>query len=408
MLDITALEQALGHIEEAGQGEITFTVNGMDVTIRVMTPDEEVAVQRYAQEVLPDPTPTPQEGGQEARVNKDVAMEYLDRFKQEVAAYTIVRVGDLDLRDVRVVSTGKMVDGRPESVQKHVAVRNLVKKWPRPTLDATFRKYGELLERVEAQAEKIIQFDPVDLKAEIERVESRLADLKQELARLEGAQGSSSPVKDALQATELQNASQRAVRNAAVGAPADDTLPPEVEPTPAQRAEPAPEPPPRPPQATRERTMPIRAAPPPRPATRPAAPSVAESEPDPEAVSNHPDISGSFGDDDDAVAAEHERLMARRRQMLEARKARQEAHLPSVKRREPPHRQAANTMQAVVDTTDGDFSRAQKVGQIDGKDAFALPTQTLDRRGPPKAKPTAEDFQSKPQSVNPRFRPPRG
>ena len=48
MLDLKTLKDAFSQIEDVGKGEITFDLDGIPVTLRVLLPAEEVLVQKFA------------------------------------------------------------------------------------------------------------------------------------------------------------------------------------------------------------------------------------------------------------------------------------------------------------------------------------------------------------------------
>jgi hypothetical protein len=181
-----ALEQALAPIEKLGQGEITFPVSGTTVTLCMLTPEQEVDVQRYASEALKDGNSDPSN-----------TADYLERFKIAILSHAIVAVGDQDLRTVTMVETEETLpSGMKIKLPKVQALRKVLLKWTGSIRLSVFRKYGELVERVERSAEKAIQFEPADLEAEIERVSKRLSDLKdaQEKQLKQVDEGISTPV----------------------------------------------------------------------------------------------------------------------------------------------------------------------------------------------------------------------
>lgn len=178
-LHLSALEEALTSLENVASEELTFDVGGIPVTLRVLLPKEEIAIQKYAQESISD----------EEESDNSTVMEYLDRYKWGVCSHAIVVIGNLDFRDVEYVETGEVLEnGTPVKIPKHEAVRGIIeKKWGRIILNGVFKKYGELVGKVEEKSEKLIEFEPTDLDTEIERLEARLADLRnQKEEELEG------------------------------------------------------------------------------------------------------------------------------------------------------------------------------------------------------------------------------
>jgi hypothetical protein len=173
MINMEQLEQALSGIEEMGKEELSFRAGETDLALRMLTPDEEMEVQRYARVVtadVPDKAP--------ADERELAMMEFIDRFKLSVLAYAIVQIDALDLRDVATVATEEALpDGTPVHIPKHEAVRRLLMRWKRPAVLSCFAKYGTLTERVEQLVESNIKWEPTELAAEIERLTERLTEL---------------------------------------------------------------------------------------------------------------------------------------------------------------------------------------------------------------------------------------
>jgi len=172
-IDISVLEAALAPLEEVGQGEVTFPVNGVDVTLRMVLPEQEIEVQRHAVQVF-------EEGG--TTEDRHSVLDYADRLKRGVLSYALVQIGDIDLRDVDRIETGEETPkGKPITEARHEVMRRLVAKWTRPILTNVFAKYVEMSKKVSDKADEVITFEPSDLQTEIERTEERLKDLKEEM-----------------------------------------------------------------------------------------------------------------------------------------------------------------------------------------------------------------------------------
>ena len=180
MLDLGTLKQALAPLSEVGRDESTFEVGGMTITIRPLLPLEEVEVQRYSAGVLSDIQS--REGlGDEDQMGRAAALDYFDRFRIEIIAYSIVQVDSLDLRNVATIATGETLEnGVPVQVKRTMAMREIVEGWSRAMITVCFSRYGELIQKIADQADKVAQTSMPDLDAEIARVEERLGRLKQE------------------------------------------------------------------------------------------------------------------------------------------------------------------------------------------------------------------------------------
>ena len=199
-ITLAALEKALAPLEELSRGEITFDAGDTEVTMRLLTPEEETEVQKFASSGL---TLEEAEGDEEASGGS--ALEYLERLKLGVLSYAIVAVGDGDFRNVEWVETEETLgNDRKVRVARHVAMRQLVMRWGGSIRLGMYRKYTELVVIMEEKAEKAIKLEPADLDAEIERVEGVLQRLR--LAKSEAEGGPASPVRSQFSDT-LQNAS---------------------------------------------------------------------------------------------------------------------------------------------------------------------------------------------------------
>ena len=179
MISLEALEAALAPLTALSGGEASFDVGGTPITLRVLNTDEEIDVQKYAS--LPV---TLVEDSEEK--TQTVALEYLERFKIGILAHSIVRIGLTDLHDVKFVeTTEKLGNGTSVKIPKPKVVRDFLTRLPGGSqiVGRLYRKYHELLSRVEKDAEKAIVFEPTDTDAEFERLETRLLALKSEKER---------------------------------------------------------------------------------------------------------------------------------------------------------------------------------------------------------------------------------
>ena len=391
MISLLVLSAALQPVSDLGKGELTVDVEGLKLTLRVLTPSEMIAVQKYARAGTEDDTQF---------------AEFIELYKRMVLAYAIVVVGPIDLRDVLYVETGEppAQEGKPApKVEKHVAVRKIVETWASTTLNFVFTRYGDLQRRVDIEAERAVQYMPADLDAEIERLESRLAELKKEK---EDKLKLPAPPSDAISAV-IQASEMAAERNQAVADEVASTASPPP-PAPVQAAAP----PPPPVQAAPAAPPPVQAAPvqrerllPPRPAPLPAARPPA---PDPRQAGPLDDVPDSFGgDSDEALAAEEARQV-----MLRSRRgnAQHAGVISPPMGARPPHLDAAD----VTASMGAQVGSAVAVEDIGGVPAYRLPASVLTDRGradPPRAggatsagKPMV-DIEHR-GFTNPRFKPP--
>jgi len=390
------LGQVLAPIEAVGNGEISFKVNGTTVTLRRLSPEEEAEVQRYV--VTKD--------GDE---NLDT-LEYIERVKLAILSYAIVAVGSMDLRDVVYVETGETleVEGKgdtpkkavPVKVPRHVAMRKMLLKWASPARIAVYRQYVDLLNRVEDQAEDLVEFAPSNLDTEIERLESRLTSLKErkeaekktlesDMSRLVKTiqREETGPKDDGLNQVEddLKDSAPE-VHAAATSEPATVT------------------------QGHRQSAIPHAAKPmgSHHPIHTPAP------EPDPVDQTPSSDVQDSFVDTGDS-ASMNDAIKAENLLILQRRNAVDYGQdIPSVlsaahSMRRPPHLGAREVTKEIT----GDSDRGEPPSDellytgrtVDGVEAYRM--SPIDELTAPHAKAQHQDTTSVPRGTNPRFTPPK-
>ena len=408
-----ALELAFKPIEEVGLGEIEFEVNGTTITLRRLLPEEDAEVQKFAAGAAKSEDDS-------KTVN---AMEFLERFKIGVLSHAVVAIGPMDLRNVAYIDTGEVLEnGVTVKLPRVQALRKLFLKWSALVRVAMFRKYSDLLNRIEIKAEASFQFDPSDLDTEIKRLEERLEELKEahdeNLASLETE--ASKLVKDIAAEDERKQQGQPVPEPI----PPDDDVteepvpeevePPVVAPAPVVSAPPPPQAPVEVP-GPRRSSIPQAAARPQR--EREAAPQVQIQPVTPQqqapkyAVAGM-DVADSFvdmGDPssmDDAIHAENIRMMQRRTALQrgeivpnptpamsdQVRRSRQAPHL------------AARQDQGMDDGVSDETRHIKR--SVDGIEAYPLnqPEELVVR---PMATPGATPKKPVMQANNPNFQPPK-
>jgi hypothetical protein len=394
-LTLQDLKTAMAPLAEIGKGELTFEVSGTLITLRALTPDEEIQVQRHARSILADGDLTDQAN----------ALEYLDRFRIASLGYSIVHIGALDFRDVEFVETGeKLPNGVAIKVKRHEAIQQLVGTWSRNMAVAVFKKFGELMNDVEKEVDGLIVFDPIDYDGEISRLEERVRELHEEKARAKASEddlrtnlrnqvassGKSfrKPNGESTAQTEDSLQDQTSTRQEAdsVTVPSDvdreviseDGTPPEspdVQPTaPAG---------PRAPVFARSGAR----VPPPAPTAEIAS----RAQPQDPEVGNDPlsGVMSSMVDMNDPDMAE-KAVEAETRRLIEMRSA----------GRQPPHQKAKQVAQEMAKQ---EVEHPVAAGTKNGVEVYKMPTQTLTDRRPPEGPPAAPVK----SNVNPRFKPTR-
>lgn len=168
-LSLKDLQEIMAPLTELGKGEATFEVTGISITIRTLSPEEEIAVQRHARGALT-------EGDANDQIN---AMDYLDRFRSACLGYAIVQIGKVDFRGMNTVETGDVLpNGVAVKVKKHEAIMQVIEAWSRPMTTAIFGRYTSLMERIESTVDKNMKYDDDHIEAEISRLEERLVELR--------------------------------------------------------------------------------------------------------------------------------------------------------------------------------------------------------------------------------------
>lgn len=388
MINLQALQKALATIGEVGKGELAVEVDGVAVVFRVLTADEDMDAQRYAR--------TPDDGEEEVE-----ALVLLERYKRTVLAHSIIQIGDMDLRNESYIATGEVTEkGVPVRKPRHIVVRGIIDGWARITTMALFQKYLELQRRVDFDAEKAIHFDVEDISTEIARVEKRLSDLKKALERSDvfrssGAASSTVASVGAALQQQARNVAEVAGGNmpAAMSLEEDVADPASVEPAP--------------PPVARQRVGPVSGAPP----TPPPAPRPPPMPPTPEPASAKYDaMMDSLGDGPEQIAAETARLIAARqasrRQSLDVA-ATEPPVIETPIRRQPPHREAANASDVVLDEGVGNTRAARTSGPRSDLETHRLDSVLLSERGPqppPANQRVPVNAGPKTGPTNPRFR----
>jgi len=410
MVNLKALEAAITRVESIRDLEFTFEAQGLQITLRALRPDQETEVQRYAQAAM--------ETGSEKKPDQAAFTDFMDRMRHAALGFSLVQIGDLDLRGVEYIETGELDGGKSVSVPKWEAIRDMIaREWSRTMLTEVFAKYGELVGRIEINASRSIKFEPIDVEEEITRLEKRIKELRDTKAKQDGrTPGGPRPTSPDTSAVE---AVQKAV---------DDLL------------EPAPESEPPPERAPGRRsavpaaaTAPARSQEPSSPAAGPQVPSTTQV-PEETGIPLPHDGDSFFDptDPDEALRSETRRQALLRQQHQERQRARQEhenaraeAGLPttadraaqareaqrrggrpqatSLDTRTEGMRAASNINDALVDGRAGAVrtgkpqpprSGQDPPVQLHGKPVFKMPAQTLDR-------PNAHGRGNDPPTVNP-------
>jgi hypothetical protein len=297
MIDLKMLEQKMRFISEIGRDEITFDLDGVPITLRTLTADEEYDARRYAIALADEDDGV---GG----------LLIMERNKRATLAYSIVQIGDMDLRGVTTIETGEVNErGVPVRIPKNVAVRNILDTWPRISTIILHSKFKDLNSRVDVNAARKISYEVKDVDAEIAHLEERLEKLKDQKSKasaevddVHGIENRLATLDQKMWESEQSNGTSEAVRAMSKEAPRQEA--------PRQEAPLNPDP-----FRTPDRQVRVE-----RPTPQPPRSS---------------EVFDSLENDEAAVRREHERINEMR----------------AARGRTPPHRQALNTMDAVIEET---------------------------------------------------------
>lgn len=388
-LSLKDLKDLMAPLTEIGKGESTFEVNGVAITIRTLTPEEEIATQRYARGALT-------EGDANDQIN---ALDYLDKFRLSCLSHAIIQIGNLDFRNVSTIETGeKLSSGVAVKVKKHEAIMQVMEAWSRAMVTAIFQRFTSLTEKIEAQVEDKLKYDDDHIDAEIARLEDKLTDLRSMKSKRDV--GNDDPRRDAMEAASKRKPSKPASEESEE-APAsvketwetarqsrksqeeaslmemppdipktvieDETDEARVEDEPDAKAAPV-APRPAPVVASPSERKPVFGD---RPKPRETAPREAAKDPLDDVESSLVDTS-----DPTVIEAENQRLMAERARRM----------MP-----QPPHISAREVAQTI-----------EQSGNIEGVPVYKMPVQNLTpetKKGPARTPPVVKS------NVNPNFRP---
>lgn len=170
-LSAKKIADALKKAQNVGQAEEPVTINGCSIVLRSLRPDEYEAINTDIDEIP--------EG-----------IGYLNAFKREHIARSVVEVNDVDLRTIEFVEVD-VEDTDPKThkatiktvqVEKHVFVRDFVLgSWSREAIDILFRKFNDVVAKAEKIAGEGVVFNTPD-----ETAEDKYRRLLSEAKELEG------------------------------------------------------------------------------------------------------------------------------------------------------------------------------------------------------------------------------
>lgn len=170
-LSAKKIQDALKKAQRVGQVEEPLTINDCEVVLSSLTPDEFEEIDRETTEVP--------EG-----------IGYVNAFKREHLARSIVEINGADLRGVTLVEVEvEEIDPKTQQpftkemkVERHIFVRDFViRSWSRESIDVAFRKFNEVVDKAEKVAAAKVTFETPD-----ETAEEKYRRLLSEAKELEG------------------------------------------------------------------------------------------------------------------------------------------------------------------------------------------------------------------------------
>lgn len=164
-IDFSELEELLSPLTAMCKKEKTIDLGGVSVTLRPLTPTEETEVQK----MLPD-------------INNEAyaAVEFADVFRKETLSRAIVQINAMDLRGVKLVSTGQTLpSGVEQKITKEEAILKILSQWSRPVLSKVFEEFTFLNEEIEAEMDSSLKLNTEDTDAISENLKERSEKIKQ-------------------------------------------------------------------------------------------------------------------------------------------------------------------------------------------------------------------------------------
>lgn len=196
---LDTLKDVFKPLADASHREKTVEVMGVSVTLRTLTPKEEIEVQKH----LPDLNNAEEEV---------TPLEFVDAFRIETLARSIIQIGDKDLRGLLYLETEETTDsGLSVKVTKVEGVRELLLGWSRLILTKLFDGFTSLIEETEEQLTKSLGIEPSPLEAQKNVLEGRLEDLNRSI-QMNELSDQSSKIKEIVSNVEDEGLSSSALK----------------------------------------------------------------------------------------------------------------------------------------------------------------------------------------------------
>jgi hypothetical protein len=139
-------------------------------------------------------------------------LEFVDAFRIETLARSIIQIGDQDLRELLYLETEEKTDsGLSIKVTKIEGVRDLLLGWSRLILTKLFDGFTSLIEETEEQLTKSLGVEPSPLEAQKNVLEGRLEDLDRSI-QMNELSDQSSKIKEVVSNVEDEGLSSSALK----------------------------------------------------------------------------------------------------------------------------------------------------------------------------------------------------
>ena len=172
MLNLAQLKKALEPIQNMSKAESKMTLSGVDIHVRILTPQQDFAVQSESQGYLSEL----QEGDTADRIK---ILAYIDEFRIQTLTRCIVQVGDLDLRTVSFIETGEHLEnGTAIKISKEKALREILQGWNRAMQVAILEHYNALVAKIDKETGVSVEGDFADETSELNYLKNRVEELE--------------------------------------------------------------------------------------------------------------------------------------------------------------------------------------------------------------------------------------
>lgn len=162
-LNLVQLKELMLPLSQLCKKEKEVDLAGVKVTIRHLSPKEEIEVQKSLPNI------------QEENVT---AIEFADTFRRETLSRSVLKVNGLDLSSVSEVETGEVLpNGTAIKVSKEEAVIQVMDTWSSPVINKLFEHYGLLSEEIEKDMDESLKMNVEDSEIEKENLQGRINNL---------------------------------------------------------------------------------------------------------------------------------------------------------------------------------------------------------------------------------------